>query len=359
MRHLVIKNFGPIAEADVDLNRINVVIGPQSSGKSCLLKVASYCTWVEKRIQLSQDTRQFYKDKLFENGLLLFHKLEGYARKDSYLLYENDTMRFSYAWDGNIFNFVWKEHKWDYICPKVSYIPAERNIVAAVPNWFEVNFNDDNIRNFMSDWETARKTVIEGLPILNFGVKYKYDHGTGMDKVVLQDGRILDFTNTSSGLQSVVPLMVHLEYMYKTRFNINNPKSLKRQAEETRLHEEITKYSSVKDSAETFANYTDFKLNYVFLEEPEQNLFPPTQGLLVEYLKDYARGQHGGLLFVATHSPYVVTSFIEESDSEDISLFFMHETENGSFKVICASKEELQDIYDYDIDVFHNIHNLG
>lgn len=38
----------------------------------------------------------------------------------------------------------WKEEgRWNYICPKISYIPAERNIVAAIPNWF-VNKETEN-----------------------------------------------------------------------------------------------------------------------------------------------------------------------------------------------------------------------
>lgn len=38
MRHIVIRNLGPLAEADVFLNKINIIVGPQSAGKSCLLK---------------------------------------------------------------------------------------------------------------------------------------------------------------------------------------------------------------------------------------------------------------------------------------------------------------------------------
>ena len=54
MKHLVIRNLGPLHEADIELKRINVIIGSQSSGKSCVLKTACYCTWVEKRIELTQ-----------------------------------------------------------------------------------------------------------------------------------------------------------------------------------------------------------------------------------------------------------------------------------------------------------------
>lgn len=46
MRHLIIDSLGPLRHVDIFLERLNVIIGPQSSGKSCVLKIASYCTWV-------------------------------------------------------------------------------------------------------------------------------------------------------------------------------------------------------------------------------------------------------------------------------------------------------------------------
>ena len=35
MKRLLIKNFGPIKEANFTLGQVNVIIGMQSSGKSC------------------------------------------------------------------------------------------------------------------------------------------------------------------------------------------------------------------------------------------------------------------------------------------------------------------------------------
>ena len=48
MKHLTIHNFGPIKDVDIELGRINVIIGPQNSGKSTVLKIACYCDWIEK-----------------------------------------------------------------------------------------------------------------------------------------------------------------------------------------------------------------------------------------------------------------------------------------------------------------------
>ena len=54
MKHLVIRNFGPVKEVDIKLKRVNLIIGPQSSGKSTVLKVACFCDWMERQIELTQ-----------------------------------------------------------------------------------------------------------------------------------------------------------------------------------------------------------------------------------------------------------------------------------------------------------------
>lgn len=54
MRKLVIHHIGPVKHVDLVLKRINVVIGPQSAGKSCILKVACFCAWAEKGFSWSR-----------------------------------------------------------------------------------------------------------------------------------------------------------------------------------------------------------------------------------------------------------------------------------------------------------------
>ena len=48
MAHLIIKNIGPINEEEFDLNKINIFMGPQSSGKSTIAKLL--CVAGETRI---------------------------------------------------------------------------------------------------------------------------------------------------------------------------------------------------------------------------------------------------------------------------------------------------------------------
>lgn len=40
---LIVRNFGPINGATLNLNNVNVLIGPQASGKSTLAKLYTIC----------------------------------------------------------------------------------------------------------------------------------------------------------------------------------------------------------------------------------------------------------------------------------------------------------------------------
>ena len=358
MKHLVIHNLGPLEEVDVELKRINVIIGSQSSGKSCVLKTACFCTWVEKRIELTQTSDFIAKDDNFLRELERFHKLQGYIKDNTFISYESDFMAFSYDNATKTFKFDWKEGRWDYRRSKVTYIPAERNLVAAIPNWFQVKFNDDNIRDFMADWETARQATTNDLSVLNLGVSYHYDANTKSDKVQVADGVTLDFTNTSSGLQSLIPLYVHLQYLQIMILGAVNTESVKGRQEKEILWRKIQENIEYKKEAMIiFGRYSTPHYCEIFLEEPEANLFPPTQSNLTEWLFKLTQSPCPNNLFIATHSPYIMNAFLEKRDI-DMTLLYTRETK-GQITVKTAIAQDIQDIYDYGVDAFFNIETLG
>ena len=91
MSRLIINNVGPIKHVDINLNKINVFIGPQSSGKSTIAKIVSFCSWLEKRGDVA--------DKSFANGaqqeLEKFHHMQGYFTDDSSILYIGENIKFA------------------------------------------------------------------------------------------------------------------------------------------------------------------------------------------------------------------------------------------------------------------------
>lgn len=334
MKCLFIEKIGPLDKAEILLGRINLIIGPQSTGKSCILKVASFCAWVEKSIELNQDEKRFLTREAIDNNLIAFHNLQGYTSDESIFAYETDTMKFSFSFKNNKYTFEWKEKQWDYKRHKIAYIVAERNILSVVPNWYDIDFPNNNIRCFMIEWQNARNYIgkVERLPILNTRVGYEYDNNKGTDKIVLEDGKELSMQNASSGLQSLVPLYVFAHFVTDGIFKIdmksvkdqNITENLFRQLKAKHLSGEYINIDgqrtaiASKDINSIVDNFTEYDHCDVFLEEPEENLFPETQHDLVNWLAEIVNGERKHSLFIATHSPYIMSAFNNLIQAGDI-----------------------------------------
>ena len=388
MKRITIRDFGPISEADILLKDVNVIIGEQSIGKSCVLKVSCYCSWVEKRIEIEQNARRFEMKGGFINELVNFHRLNGYVHENTMISYESDFMKFSYDAEHG-FTYEWKEKRWDYKRPKVSYIPAERNLVAVIPNWFEVKSVADNIQDFMVDWSEARKSIENDREILNLNVAYHYEESTGSDQVKMSDGHTLPFANVSSGLQSLIPLYIHLVNITSKKYQEKEDNSVKHNSEMEKLVNTLIDYygnnigvpliknpdyGKIEKGVESDKEYIPnqdltqwvirrllnmSRTNHceVFLEEPELNLFPPTQQILMRNLLRLLGQKKENTLFISTHSPYILDILLEK-ENYDYGLFYVHSSENGSI-VKTATEEDVQDMYEAGVDAFFNIERLG
>lgn len=312
MKHLVIRHFGPIKEADMDLRRVNIIIGPQSSGKSTILKIACFCDWMERQIELTQNPDKYCDSNFFIENLIGFHKLEGYLQQETYIRYVNDAVSFNYSEKNKKCTFKWNEAKrWKYKRTKIAYIPAERNLVAAIPNWYQVNMNKDNILDFMKEWEFARKAFLKGEQILDLPVKYEYNAYNQGDRIKLENGKELDLTVASSGLQALTPLYVMLRYLtseYYKEAHTNVEQDMLRQ----NLHEVVAKECAGLTKGEQ-QNIIDTILTPhhtdLFVEEPEAHIFPSTQKSFVYSLVEMLNGNVQHTCFLATHSPYILTAF--------------------------------------------------
>lgn len=296
----------------MDLRRVNIIIGPQSSGKSTILKIACFCDWMERQIELTQNPDKYCDSNFFIENLIGFHKLEGYLQQETYIRYENDAVSFDYSEKNKKCTFKWNEAKrWKYKRTKIAYIPAERNLVAAIPNWYQVNMNKDNILDFMKEWEFARKAFLKGEQILDLPVKYEYNAYNQGDRIKLENRKELDLTVASSGLQALTPLYVMLRYLtseYYKEAHTNVEQDMLRQ----NLHEVVAKecagltkreQQNIIDTILT-PHHTD-----LFVEEPEAHIFPSTQKSFVYSLVEMLNGNVQHTCFLATHSPYILTAF--------------------------------------------------
>ncbi len=379
MKHIIIRNFGPIKEADLELGKVNVITGLQSSGKSCVLKIACYCTWVEKRIEMTQKMNGFGKETSFIDLMTEYYNMIGYVKETSYIEYESSYIRFWYDHSKRKFDMQWRTHHWDYRRPKISYVPADRNLVAAIPAWSGVAI-DRNMLEFMSDWDKARKCLKKESNFLNLGLNYEYDAAAGTDSVILGNGRTLSLKSSSSGIQSLLPMFVHIDYLTKGQYSdFSSQIKYEDKEERKNLRSAIYEMYQKKQTGDSILSVTIDGFNYVFsnkkhaerfekqynryinvdhseifLEEPEGNLFPPTQCQLVNWLVD-ARDIHDDMLFITTHSPYILNQLVKLVP-KGLKVFFTHEDEavEHEYSVKSLSDEEVREMYDGGVDIFFN-----
>ena len=386
MKRLRLRNLGPLSDVDIDLGRVNLIVGLQSSGKSCVLKTACYCSWVEKRIQLAQSDEEFRKGTSFLDILTEYHKMKDYVWPDTFIEYESSFMMFSYDHMNQRFTFQWKSHRWDFRRPKISYIPSDRNLVASIPQWSKLPLEYDNLLDFMNDWDNARKQSKQVDNLLDLGLSYRYDSLSSSDSIVLPSGKPIRLSDSSSGVQSLVPLFVYLNYLFgkKSKKQSDYKQTYEQKEESKRLlklladhlkaredYDELTQPTSVihidgmffffnavqgsKKFERMVLHYLQTDHNELFLEEPEDNLFPPTQCQLVDWLLDKVSGSRKKeMLFVATHSPYVLNQFIKDNP-KDFKLFITHSVqEEGKYTVTQLPESDVRDIYENGVDLFFN-----
>ena len=313
MKRLTIRNFGPIKEAVIEMKRMNVILGPQSSGKSTVLKVACFCDWMERQIVLTQDPDRYCKPDFFVHNLETFHKLEGFRQDDSYIRYDNDVISFEYNAKTNTCNYHWSSSsskRWGYKRVKIAYIPSERNLVAAIPNWYQVSMSNNNILDFMKEWEFARKCFLKKEQILGLPFSYKYSSSDKGDHIVMSDGKELNLTNASSGLQSLTPLYIMLRYLTDDFYKVKKTK-----VEDTIIRENLEQIvtrmlpnKTTEKQLEIVNGIMTPSRTDMYIEEPEAHIYPSTQKDFIYSLVNLLNGRRKHFCFIATHSPYILTA---------------------------------------------------
>jgi predicted ATPase len=287
MNQLIVKNFGAIREAILELKPTTIFIGPQSSGKSTIAKLIDifrnprFLTMFGDLSQQEISTKDYLP--FFEH-----HNLQNFFEEQTQLEYICDEYRFSYAADEFKLVFLREEPENQNLkllraiaqsvdFKQISmvqplYIPAERSFISMASGAFLNLINNNvpitkNILEFGAAFERAR-SQLEQLPIDFLNVVYKYENN--QDKVYLDAEKSIKLTESASGLQATIPMIAVIE-----------------------------------------ANYDTLPRTFV-IEEPELNLYPITQKELVHYLIATATfahdNQEANELVITTHSPYILAA---------------------------------------------------
>lgn len=270
------------------------------------MKVLCFCRWIEKRIMVSTNdmVSQYTHYNRFLKELKQFYRLnDEYFREDTELMYDGDTITVEYkGMNGNAKIVRKKSFEEKRYNTKLTYIPAERNLISAIQNVDKTYkaTERDVLFNFIYEWDEAKTPYTSEHPLkLSVTGGFSYVNKSGVDVLVREDGTETPAYFASSGMQSVMPLDVMTHYIAE-RVGQNAAFS---------MHERNEIGNTDNGNAYRRLKYQSTQW---FIEEPEQNLYPESQKLLMMSLirclkKSLANGSEQSVAVVTTHSPYVMS----------------------------------------------------
>ena len=342
MRKLTVKNFSVIKEAELEFGKITVLIGPQSSGKSLLCKLAYFLgpilseiaatsaasdqSWEQFTEYAKNQFRLWFPPYAWRNSTYSIRYEEGLygasvnaseARGEDIIdlnltenfrdLYEKRNSSFPTSTlqqeDKSIRSMEMSFRRWNFLhalnilqgratVENSAYVPAGRSFFSNLNSVFEI-FKNENLdpllREFAANLDWA--STPEGIPLS--ALKQEILSAINViqgGRFLLKDGKPmfedekgvqLPMGMVSSGTQELVPLF--------------------------RIFSKL-----IRDSVAASGSNGPERLreHFLIVEEPEAHIFPNTQYDLMRLFAWLSYETWFNFSFaITTHSPYILSSF--------------------------------------------------
>ena len=309
---LVVKSFGPIKNIEVNFRKVNLFIGDQGTGKSCIVKLFSTFRWLEKALiteTYSLDYFTKFVDARFKKQLCGYHRIDDFFRDDTYILYESTLYKFIYT--ENVFNIERKNGTITGL-PKIMYVPAERIILSSAEKKLKTfdGLPASNLTFNQAFWE-SKEQFKDGYALPFGNLNYKYDSLNDISWIIGSDYRVR-LINASSGLQSALPVCIVSDYLGNiVASDKERPMSVeelqKLQKETAKIMENENLTDTVKNGMlKHLSSRSRYNCFVNIVEEPELSLFPESQNSMIRLLCKVNNGTKDNMLLLTSHSPYTL-----------------------------------------------------
>ena len=372
MRKLTVKNFSVIKEAELEFGKITVLIGPQSSGKSLLCKLAYFLSKEVLDIAVGRALNEF-EFSIFEDDVskrfFEWFPMRGW-REDSWSIsyvsekYEvtvsgraggsrplafhlsiNECFRFEYIkqlsnarpWAKGIIYGAFSRLMGRAYWESASYIPSERSYFVDTQKGYRLlTSQPDSIAGSFAELYAESLNLDASKPQISTHLQGELIRGGDSWQFAFSDGRVLPLNFLSTGSKELLPLLCALEiYAYRRR--------------------EITLDDQFEANSEDGYRFDEF-----FIEEPEAHIFPKKQYEIVQYFADIVNDELlKPAITITTHSPYTLSSFnnlleawqvaVERPDAKNEVEKLIEERywiKPSDFKAYCIHDGKLESIMD-------------
>lgn len=307
---LIIKDFGPIVECDIEISPMTIFIGESGSGKSCVMKVLSMLRWVHKKMNFkSMIKRSKVKGEPFRfrlDNIIKHSGLEDYLKKASKIEYHLNDIKITIS--NKELNARETVAEKNLTIEKIIFIGDERYIVPSVLNskTAEVRLSS-YMKDTMSDFNRSYDAFLSGFKISSIDALLKKDKHGIRDQFYIMGNNPdvgeyrVKFENASSGTKTSAIVEI-ISSFYSNFYNLNET-----------VRNNVIEYIVFKtiDGEWDPKNLKQFQKNRVsvFIEEPELSLFPTSQKKMIEFLvKTMNTARNKTEIIFSTHSPYILTT---------------------------------------------------
>lgn len=336
MPTLTVENFLVIGKANIEINRINIFIGPQAQGKSLLTKLIYFFKWLPQGVfeagVAEKGKREFDKD-ILEKFESIFPKYAwgdsefslSYACGNYWVVITNEKigqnfkLKIWYCEDlakslVNARKVAKKSSAYedDYSFQSRARTSSEvrSSVISTLCNFTEKLESVIYIPAGRSFFANLQKTVFSFLStsapidyfLKEFGAAYEQVRDEGFISFVKAKGR-------NKAADKIVEELIRGKYISEkgqdwivsgaTKVNVANSSSGQQEALPLAMALSTWPYIPVK---QTFRSY--------IIEEPEAHLFPVAQGQVVSLIANAYNGPEARSHYViTTHSPYILSAF--------------------------------------------------
>lgn len=307
-QELIIRNLGPIKEADIIIMPFTILIGESGSGKSIIMRTISMFQWIYKKMQYKmflkasnakKDPLRFRLERILKDSLL-----EDFVSKETYIEYKIEDVTIATISQGKL-TPKYDSLKQNRFCiNKILFLNDNRSSIAEIlssPSGLRARFSlytNDMISNF----KESLSKMNQEMQTMNINVLKKKK--VAYEQYYIQrDNKEIKFENSSSGEKSSVIIELICSH-FATKYDFEE--AFIGGIREFLWELDIDKLKNVKEYLMQMQNNRNM---CILIEEPESNLYPSNQEKMSYYLANLRAKEHKPQVIISTHSPYMLSAF--------------------------------------------------